>query len=171
MSKRQRYDLILSVYLTSRGMAWVLFEGAYTPVDWGNIDVRVRKSYQCMKAFVSLIKEYRPDALVLEDTSESGSERVHRIHKLNERMHAHAVDADFPVMQFSRSNIQQAFAKLGAMNKDRIARVIAEHIPCFEQYVPPVRKPWMSEDARMGYFDATALALLFYQNELTRSSH
>jgi hypothetical protein len=40
--------------------------------------------------------------------------------------------------------------------------VIAKHIP-FEQHVPPPRKPWKSEDARMGLFDAAALALVFFQ--------
>jgi hypothetical protein len=39
------------------------------------------------------------------------------------------------------------------------------HIPAFERYVPPPRKPWKSEDARMGIFDAAALALTFFKDE------
>jgi len=45
-----------------------------------------------------------------------------------------------------------------------LALVIAQHIPAFERYLPPPRKPWMSEDARMGLFDAAALALTFFQS-------
>ncbi|WP_156527887.1 hypothetical protein [Bradyrhizobium stylosanthis] len=45
----------------------------------------------------------------------------------------------------------------------KTAERIAKHIPAFEQYVPPPRKPWMSEDRRMGLFDAAALALTFFQ--------
>ena len=29
-------------------------------------------------------------------------------------------------------------------------------------YVPPERKPWMSEDPRMGIFDAAALAWMYF---------
>jgi hypothetical protein len=44
-----------------------------------------------------------------------------------------------------------------------MAEVIAKHIPAFVRYVPPPRKPWMSEDARRELFDAAALALVFFQ--------
>ena len=33
-----------------------------------------------------------------------------------------------------------------------------------KQCTPPPRKPWMSEDRRMGLFDAAALALVFFQS-------
>ena len=51
----------------------------------------------------------------------------------------------------------------GFVNKQMLAELIAKHIPAFERYVPPPRKPWKSEDARMGIFDAAALALVFFQ--------
>ena len=57
-----------------------------------------------------------------------------------------------------------AFAHLGSSNKQTLAELIAKHIPAFERYIPPPRKPWMSEDRRMGIFDAAALALVFFQN-------
>jgi hypothetical protein len=52
---------------------------------------------------------------------------------------------------------------MGFANKQMLAGLIAKHIPAFERHVPPPRKPWMSEDARMGLFDAAALALVFFQ--------
>jgi hypothetical protein len=48
------------------------------------------------------------------------------------------------------------------MKKHRIAETIAGHIPALKLYVPPARKAWMSEDARMGIFDAAALAWVFF---------
>jgi hypothetical protein len=56
-----------------------------------------------------------------------------------------------------------AFAEFGLPNKHSMAELIAKHIPALEHYLPPPRKPWMSEDARMGIFDAAALALVFFQ--------
>ena len=47
--------------------------------------------------------------------------------------------------------------------KDAIAEAIVKHVPAFARYLPPVRKPWMSEDKKMGLFDAAALALTFIQ--------
>ena len=51
------------------------------------------------------------------------------------------------------------------MTKHGIAQTIAKHIPALSLYLPPARKPWMSEDARMGLFDAAALALMFFQSD------
>jgi hypothetical protein len=50
------------------------------------------------------------------------------------------------------------------MTKHRLAETIARRIPGLQLYVPPVRKPWMSEDARMGIFDAAALASVYFYN-------
>jgi len=40
---------------------------------------------------------------------------------------------------------------------------MAKSIPVFERYLPSPRKPWQSEDARMGMFDAAAMGFVFYQ--------
>jgi hypothetical protein len=49
-------------------------------------------------------------------------------------------------------------------SKYAIAEAIAKHLPAFERHLPPQRKPWMSEDSRMGIFNAAALALTFFQS-------
>jgi hypothetical protein len=69
-----------------------------------------------------------------------------------------------PVCAFSRDSVRAAFAYLGSPTKHAIAEVIAKHIPAFEPYLPPERKRWMEEDARMGIFDAAALALTFFES-------
>lgn len=40
-----------------------------------------------------------------------------------------------------------------------MARFIAARFAELARYVPPERKPWMSEDPRMAVFDAPAFAL------------
>jgi hypothetical protein len=74
-----------------------------------------------------------------------------------------ASSRSIPVYAYSRDEVRSTFGYLGAPNKQNIAEVIAKHISAFERYVPQPRKPWMSEDARMGLFDAAALALVFFQ--------
>ncbi|KRQ15338.1 hypothetical protein [Bradyrhizobium manausense] len=58
---------------------------------------------------------------------------------------------------YSRDQVRGAFACYGCSNKQSLAELIARHIPAFAQYVPSPRKPWISEDRRMGLFDAAAL--------------
>jgi hypothetical protein len=46
--------------------------------------------------------------------------------------------------------------------KEAIVNAVAEEIPALRRHIPPPRKPWTSEHARMGVFDAAALALTFF---------
>ena len=82
---------------------------------------------------------------------------------LNTALEAAARAQGVPVFKYSRADVYQTFASAGFANKQSLAKVISLHIPAFERHVPPPRRPWMSEDAMMGLFDAAALALVFFQ--------
>jgi len=75
-----------------------------------------------------------------------------------------AKDYGIPVFAYSRERVRASFEDYGCPNKQSLAKLIAKYIPAFEQYVPPPRKAWMSEDRRMGLFDAAALALTFFRS-------
>lgn len=162
---RRRYELVLSIYLTTRGLAFTLFEGPLSPVDWGATDMRgLLKNRRCRKIVQALLSKYRPDALVLQDVSDRGARRAERIRTLNLEIAALAEDFGVPVASFSRAQVRDRFSGMGATTKQHMAEAIAKHIPVFERYVPPQRKPWMSEDKRMALFDAAALAMTLFQN-------
>jgi hypothetical protein len=161
-----RYDLAAAIYLNSRGFAFVLFEGPLAPRDWGVVEVRGKdKRERLLSRIDGLLSRYKPDLLVLQDTSPNGTHRPHRIRRLNETIAERAEEYGFPVLSFSRAEVREHFAYLGSVTKETIAAAIAKHIPAFERFVPPPRKLWKSEDARMGIFDAAALALTFFQNQ------
>ena len=163
MNVPRRYAFVLAIYVNTRGFAFVLFEGALAPVDWSVRELRgPRKHARCIARIVTLLDQYLPDVLVLQDTSAQGTLRARRIVKLNEAIAALAEVRGLPVYVYSRDKVREAFARFGVTNKQHLAEVIAKHIPAFERYVPPPRKPWKSEDARMGLFDAAALALTFF---------
>jgi hypothetical protein len=65
----------------------------------------------------------------------------------------------------SPSTRLEAFAEVGASTKCQIATALAERFPVLRRALPPVRKPWMTEDHRMGIFDAVALAVAFFHAE------
>ena len=160
MNTRQRYDLLLSIYPSVRGFAHVLAEGPLNPIDWGTTEARgPQKNAKALRAIEALVKRYRPDVLILENTSHASSWRSLRVQKLTAGICVFAQDYGIPVISVSRAEIRTAFAPHGAETKDEIAEVIAERIPALAAHQPPVRKAWMSIDARMGLFDAAAQIL------------
>jgi len=160
MNLRQRYDLVLSISLTTRGFAHIVFEGPHTPVDWSVYEARgPKKNDKCIQKLTALLKHFRPDVLIMENVMHPSSHRSGRVRHLSLALCSYADSFGVPVMQVSRDEIRDAFAPQNASTKDEIAQVIAEELPVLLRYLPPSRKPWMSEDARMGLFDAAALYL------------
>jgi Holliday junction resolvasome RuvABC endonuclease subunit len=85
-----------------------------------------------------------PDVLVLQDTGPSGTRRAARLVALNNGVEAAARQRSIPVFKYSRAEVYSCFASAGFANKQTLAELIAKHIPAFELYVPPPRKPWKS---------------------------
>jgi hypothetical protein len=164
MNPPRRYALTMSLYMNSRGFAFVLFEGVLSPYDWGVFEIRGGTKHQAVidKA-TSLLRRYAPDVLVMQDMGPDGTQRANRLAVLNDALGSMAQELGVAVFTYSRADVYSAFRSMGFANKQMLAALIAKHIPAFERHVPPPRKPWMSEDARMGLFDAAALALLFFQ--------
>src|ERR1700674_416749 len=163
MSRRPNF--IFAIHLQTRGFAYVLFEESRIPIDWGVYDARgADKNARSLIRINSLLELHTPDVLVLQDMSEQGTRRARRIRELNRRAAELADQRGVRVKRYSRAQVMEYFAELGAVTKHKIAEAIAKHIPALNLYVPPARKPWMSENARMGIFDAAALAWLFFRS-------
>ena len=158
----RRYALVLAIYFNTRGFAFVLFEGHLSPFDWGLCEMRgPQKHRRCLARVIKIFDRYQPDFLVVRDTS-TGT-RTPRIIKLNAAICEMARSRRIAIHAYSRDDVRGAFEYAGVADKQSLAELIAKHIPAFERYVPPPRKPWMSEDPRMGLFDAAALGLVFFQ--------
>lgn len=157
MIKRQRYDLILSVYLSTRGFGYVLSEGAMNPLDWGYPEARGPfRNERVLRSVQGLVRKYLPDILILEDVAHPSSHRSRRIQKLNGMLCEYAAESGIPVSLVSREQVREAFRPYGAETKDEIVEAIEERMPVFVPYTPPVRMPWMNANARMALFDAVA---------------
>jgi hypothetical protein len=155
---------MLAMYVNSRGFAFVLFEGTLSPYDWGIFELRgAKRDAICLHKMRQLLDRYDVDALVIQNTDPDGTRRALRLTALNAAVEAAARQHGLPVFKYSRDDVYRTFASAGFSNKQMLAELIVKHIPAFERYSPPPRKPWMSEDARMGLFDAAALALVFFK--------
>jgi hypothetical protein len=165
MISRERRNLVLAIHLQSHGFAYVLFEDWPALVDWGVYDARgADKNARCLERIDSLLTLHTPDLLVLQDMSKTGTHRARRIRELNEEVAELADQRGVLVRTYSRAQVAEHFEEHGAVTKQRIAETIANRIPALNLYVPPARKPWMSEHARMGIFQAAALAWMFFHS-------
>ena len=163
MKSPLRPSLITAIYLNSRGFGFALFEGPNAPLDWGTVEIRGKEKREKLLARVDAVfARYRPDVVVLQGMSERGTRRPYRIRRLNETITERAEGHGFPVRLFSRNDVRRCFAYLETVSKDAIAAAIAKRVPALGRFLPPPRKLWKSEDARMGIFDAAALALTFF---------
>lgn len=164
MKDLHRYPYVLTVYPNTRGFAFVVFESALSLVDWGVKEVRgLHKNARCLVKVEDLLIRYAPLALVLQDTSVNGTPRSRRIESLNDAIAEAGQEHGMTIAAYSRREVLAAFAAFDAAKKQDIAEVIAMHIPALARYVPPPRKPWMTEHSRMGLFDAAALALTYFK--------
>lgn len=158
---RRRYDLVLAIFLTSRGFSYCLFEGPNSPVDWGIVEKRGGlKNHRCLRAIRQLIPRCGPDRIVIEDTR-NATHRTKRILRLNQSLLEVLAAAGVPAELVTRARVYQHFAQFDVSTRHGIAEVVAKQLPALDRYLPPERKPWMSEDSRSGLFCAAALALTF----------
>ncbi len=156
-------NLALSIYPSTRGFAFVLFEGPESPFDWGVKEIKEKhKNTKTLDEIKKLIDRYRPEALIIEDLTNGESRRTSRIRKLY-RMLTHLAATEYvDIERYKKSEIKECFGFVGASSKYEIAKAIAIQIPAFAHRIPPFRKPWMAEDPRQTLFDAAALGLTHY---------
>lgn len=163
MTARARYGLVLAIYPNSRGIAFVVFEGERTLIDWGIRGARYKHSSDRYLAAISdLFALYLPSVVVLQNMAQGSTRRAERIRSLNAEIAALAAEAGISVCSYSRDQVRDAFGRQKETTKEAIVNAVAEEVPALRRYVPPPRKPWNSEHARMGLFDAAALALTFF---------
>src|SRR5258708_20321545 len=142
MNGLRRYAFVLAIYLNTRGFAFVLFEGPLAPVDWSVREMRgSRKDARCLARIVTILDQYLPDVLVLQDTSAQGTRRARRIVKLNEAVAALAEARGLPVYLYSRDEVSRAFESFGVTNKQGLAEIIAKQNSPFDGHSPPPPQP------------------------------
>jgi Holliday junction resolvasome RuvABC endonuclease subunit len=147
---------------------FAVLEGENRLIDWGLRKTRRRKKANGIRRVIELLERYQPDALVVEDVSSKHAGRSPRIRRLVKAVVALGAERRIPTYSFPRSQIRAVFLQSGAFTKEEIAAAVAKRFPALDVRLPPKRRPWMSEDARIYLFEAAALALTFFNHEERR---
>ena len=150
---------VLGFHPTARGFGWVVFEGPFRPIDWGLVSARKDKNATCLKRLKRLLTRFAPETLVLEAYDRETTRRARRIARLGVRARTLADGQGIETAVYTRAEIREAFAEVGATTRRDIAEAVARHLDAFRHRLPPRRKPWESEDAREALFAAAAVVL------------
>jgi len=154
---------VLAIDPTHRGFGYVIFEGPDFLIDWGVRHVEGPKNKASIAAAAELITRYRPRIMVLEDVTARGCRRRRRVRELVDGLEQYGRGRGLTVRKVAQAKVKRTFLPLGIRNKDQMARFVAARFPELAGYLPPERKPWMSEDSRMAIFDAAAFALASFR--------
>lgn len=163
MSERQSSELVLALYPSARGLAFVIFEGPLSPIDWGVKAVRGRhdRITVLFEMAKSLIERYQPEIVVLQG-HRKGNRRADHARRLEQMILTCAAGQNAEAHRYTREDVRNCFRQSGAITRYEIAHAIAAHIPALSHRLPPMKKLWQSEDGRMGLFDAASLALTYF---------
>ena len=157
---------VLALYITRRGIAFAFFSSEASLHDWGTKEVRGNNKHaDCLRIAKQLIAIRKPDVLVIEDATATGSRRFPRIRRLYRAILQSAERQHIRVEAYSRAEIMESFSGVGGPTKHDIATVVAQRLPELARRLPPKRKPWESESAAQGLFDAASLGLVFFVRE------
>jgi Holliday junction resolvasome RuvABC endonuclease subunit len=155
---------VLVIDPTSKGFGFAVLEGPTALIDWGVKHTSGDRNRKSLEQAAKLIARYQPEVLVVEDTRAKGSRRRSRACELIENLLALASAQDLRAWRVSRRKVQLSFSKSGSATKRQVAVALTERFPELEPHLPPVRKPWMSEDERMSIFDAVAFGYASYES-------
>jgi ribosomal protein L17 len=160
---------VLAIDPITKGFGFAVLDGPQLLVNWGLRGTKrwpnPRQRY--LREIAKLLEVYSPDRIVVEDCLDARSKRGKRSRRLIERIITLAGEHSVPARRISRAGLHRAFAPDHARTKYKIALAIVRRFPELGVRLPPARKPWMSEKAQMGVFDAVALALAFYARQRT----
>lgn len=158
----------LAIDPTSKGFGYAVLEGPSALIDWGVKHVRGERgerNRRCLEKVAALIVRYQPDVLVVERAKAKCCRRWPRALQLIKDIIALGTANRLRIRRISRQRMQECFSEKGSATKYQVATAIAQRFPELASHLPPVRKPWMSEDQRMGIFDALAFGRASYESK------
>ncbi len=155
---------ILAIYPHTRGIAYAVFEGIYTAVDWGIKTAKQETKHATSLAHVrQLLDWFHPQIILMQNCDCAFLRCSKTVAAIIESITEAALCENIAVRLYTRVNIRECFCMhYGATTKHEIARAIGEVLPDFAPYVPSMRRLWESEKHQMAVFDAVSLIFTYY---------
>ena len=153
---------ILAIALSTGGFGFVVMEGKRTIIEFGRRVADGDKNAQSLAKMKKLLNFYRPDDWCFKTWRP-------KVHAASQDQNAKPANqkGDGEAKDSGKTYFRKAIADLAARQstgtKQEMAATLAAQFPDeLASRLPPKRKLWTSEDARMDIFDAMALAVVFW---------
>jgi hypothetical protein len=166
MNPTQKQFSILAITLSSRGFGYAVMEDENRLISYGNKAFKNDRNARSLIQIEKIIARTNLDLLVLQDVNAKGTHRAPRIKQLHRKVMALAKKHKIKVAKISRKELRVALLDREDGTKHEMAELMAKQFPDeLAAYLPPKRKPWTSEDARMDIFDAVGLVVAWRMQE------
>ncbi len=130
-------------------------------IAYGNTVINQDKNVRSLVYIEKLITRYQPDILVLQAVNAKGTHRAPRIKALHRKVTALAKKKKLKVATISGRELRIALLGNEAGTRQEMAELLAKKFPAeLASRLPPKRKSWQSEDARMDLFEAVGLVVM-----------
>ena len=160
MNQSAKQSRTLAVSLSTWGFGYAVLEDGNSLVDYGNKRINKDKNARSLAHIEKMIAHNQPDILVLQEVNAKGTRRAPRIKQLHQKIVALAKKRKLKVVKISGTELRRLLLNNEAGTKQEIAEHLAKQFPDeLSSRLPPERKAWKSEDARMDIFEAVGLAL------------
>lgn len=154
LSDCERY---LGVNIRSSSFAFVLVEGG-TVLDTGIRKCELPQFHDCLRArFDRILETYTPSVTIISFSVTRGVNPKKRA--VERRIKAATVHRGVDLVITRPAVIRRYFGRFNAETKYQIAQVVAEIFPELAWKLPPKRRAWEHEAARMSIFDAAAAVI------------
>jgi hypothetical protein len=152
--RHKSFVRILALDLHPRRFGYAVLEAPDSLLDWGVRSCRKKgkpTDVLLHRRLRQLLDLWKPTVLVIRTASRTLPRQKLLREKLLEGVTAEAKNY--------RTSVRKASDNVETSTKYESARRVAEHFPVLARSLPPLRKPWESEDYRMSMFTAATLAI------------
>jgi len=159
------HNRILTLDIRSRRFGYVIFAGPHTLLDWG-IRTHADGEHSVLeRRLIGLQTMFAPSTILVRKTNEHSQTKTPTIRPAFNIVKCFARRAVVAVRLIDGSKIRRFFARKAKTNKHDVARMVADRFPELSWRLPPKRKPWQSEPARMPLFDAASLGVFYFEQK------
>lgn len=153
---------ILAIAPSGRGFGYCVMEDEVI-LECGYKGARRNKNQRSVSKIEKLMNQFSPSCLVLPDVNASGCRRAPRIKELHRLVLGLGAQHKCKTTLFSGKKLRGKLLNDEKGTKHEMAEMLADRYPVeLAGKLPPKRRAWENEDARMDLFDAVGLAEVFW---------
>lgn len=158
----ENFETVLTVYPNAKGYAFALMQGPLIILEKKMVGMSPVDNMEVVNDVKKLIREYKPQALIIENEKCKYSRKQERGKQLLRMLSNMARKEACEVFSYTREDIRLVFEIWKAKNKYEIAEVIARNIKSFRILLYPKPRYPDSQKYITALFDAVSLGITHY---------